>query len=57
MNGEDAAETLMAGASAAAVGTANFYRLTAVIDVLDGLIAFMRENAIEGVNEIKNMLD
>ena len=56
MTGEDAAEMLMAGASAVAVGTAGFYRLTALTGVLDGLVGFMAENRIEDVNEFKSML-
>ena len=55
-SGEDAAEMLMAGATAVAVGTANFTRLTALIDILDGLTAFMSENGIDDVNEFRSML-
>jgi dihydroorotate dehydrogenase (NAD+) catalytic subunit len=52
MTGEDAVEMMMAGASAVAVGTANFYKLTAVTDVLDELIVFMNENGLNDVNEL-----
>jgi dihydroorotate dehydrogenase (NAD+) catalytic subunit len=43
MNGEDAAEFLMAGASAVAVGTAALLDPAAPLKVLCGLAAFMRE--------------
>jgi len=56
MTGEDAVETLMAGATAVAVGTANFTKLTALTDVLDGLIAFMSETRVNDVNEFRTML-
>lgn len=45
-NGTDAAEFMMAGASAVMVGSANLVRPTAAVDVLDGLISFA-ENAGE----------
>jgi len=57
MTGEDAAEMLMAGATAVAVGTAGFYKLTALTDVLDGLAEFMSENGIKDVNEFRSMID
>jgi len=56
MTGEDAAEMLMAGATAIAVGTANLHKLTAVTDVLEELAVFMQENGIEDVNEFRTML-
>jgi len=56
MTGEDAAEMLMAGASAVAVGTAGFHKLTAVTDILDGLIDFMNENGIDDVNAFRKMI-
>ena len=56
MTGEDAAEMLMAGATAVALGTAGFARLTAATDVLDELIGFMKENGIDDVNEFRYML-
>jgi dihydroorotate dehydrogenase (NAD+) catalytic subunit len=41
MTGEDAAEFLLAGASAVAVGTANFLDPTAPVRVLDGLARYL----------------
>lgn len=49
---EDALEFIMAGASAVAVGTANFVNPRATIDVVDGLEKFMLENGIKDINEI-----
>jgi dihydroorotate dehydrogenase (NAD+) catalytic subunit len=52
MSGEDAAEFLMAGASAVAVGTAALVRPSAPADVLEGLEAFMAENGYARVAEL-----
>jgi dihydroorotate dehydrogenase (NAD+) catalytic subunit len=50
--GEDAVEYLLAGATAVQVGTATFRSPQAPISVLDGLIAFMREEGVEDVREL-----
>lgn len=50
--GEDAAEFLLAGASAVAVGTANFIDPAATMRVLDGLAEFCREQGISRVSEL-----
>jgi dihydroorotate dehydrogenase (NAD+) catalytic subunit len=50
--GEDAAEFLMAGASAVQVGTATFRNPNATIDVLEGLEAFMLAEGVEDVREL-----
>ena len=50
--GEDAVEFLMAGATAVQVGTATFANPRALLDVLEGLDAWLRANRIEDVNEI-----
>ncbi|MFV0344606.1 MAG: dihydroorotate dehydrogenase [Anaerocolumna sp.] len=52
MNWEDAIEFLMAGASAVAVGTANFINPTATMEVIDGIEAFMQKNNIEDIHEL-----
>ncbi|WP_126513758.1 dihydroorotate dehydrogenase [Slackia heliotrinireducens] len=52
MTGEDAIEFMLAGATAIAVGTANFVNPTAVTDVLDGMIAYCEQNGVEDVNEL-----
>jgi dihydroorotate dehydrogenase (NAD+) catalytic subunit len=49
---EDALEFLMAGATAVAVGTANFRNPYATIEVIEGIEAYMRENGIEDVNDL-----
>ncbi len=50
--GEDAAEFLMAGASAVQVGTATFRNPNATIDVLEGLEALVVEQGVEDVREL-----
>lgn len=50
--GKDALEFIMAGASAVAVGMANFINPMATIDVLQGIESFMKENNIEDINEL-----
>lgn len=52
MSGLDAVEFLMAGASAVQVGTATFTNPRAPLDVLEGLEAFLREQAIEDVRDL-----
>lgn len=52
MNWEDAIEFLMAGASAIAVGTANFMNPAATMEIVDGIEKFMVNNKIEDIHEI-----
>lgn len=52
MTGEDALEFIMAGASAVAVGTANFINPMATIDVLKGMEDYMRKYHVEDINEL-----
>ena len=49
---EDALEFIMAGASAAAVGTANFHNPTATVEIVDGIAAYMKKNNIEDIHEL-----
>jgi dihydroorotate dehydrogenase (NAD+) catalytic subunit len=49
---EDAVEFLIAGASAVAVGTANFSDPTASTDIIDGLTHYMREHGIATVGDL-----
>jgi dihydroorotate dehydrogenase (NAD+) catalytic subunit len=51
-NGIDAAEYLIAGATAVQVGTATFRNPRAPLDVLDGLERFMLEEGVENVHEL-----
>ena len=52
MNGEDAIELMMAGATMVAVGTSNFHDPQATLKVLEGIRAYMERYHIEDVNEI-----
>ena len=52
MNYEDAIEFMMAGASAVAVGTANFHNPYTTIEIVDGIKHYMETNGIEDVCEI-----
>lgn len=49
---EDAIEVLLAGATAVAVGTANFHNPSAAADVVDGIAAYMKQYGIEDVREL-----
>lgn len=50
--GEDAIEFLLAGASAVAVGTANFNNPYATTDVLAGIEGYMKKYGVEDVKEL-----
>ena len=52
MTGEDAVEFLMAGATAVAVGAANFINPSAMIDVIGGIENYMRTHNVSDINEI-----
>ncbi|MBO5260645.1 MAG: dihydroorotate dehydrogenase [Coprococcus sp.] len=49
---EDALEMIMAGASAVAVGTANFYNPYATVEIMDGIEDYMRRNSISDIKEL-----
>ena len=51
-NAADAIEFLMAGATAVAVGTANFYEPQTAWQVINGLREFLQQRGIEDVREI-----
>ena len=51
-NAGDAIEFMMAGATAVAVGTANFYEPQTVLQVIAGIREFMQKNDIRDVREI-----
>lgn len=53
MSGEDAMEFILAGASAVAIGTANFINPRATLDVLSGIEALMIE---QGTTDIKDII-
>lgn len=50
--GEDAIEFMLAGATAVAVGTANFTNPHAVDDVIDGMAAYCEEQGVTDINEL-----
>ena len=49
---EDALEFIMAGATAVAVGTANFNNPYATIEIIDGIQKYMEANHIEDIHEL-----
>lgn len=49
---EDALEFILAGATAVAVGTANFHNPRATIDVIEGIEKYMLSKGIEDINNI-----
>jgi dihydroorotate dehydrogenase (NAD+) catalytic subunit len=51
-NAEDALELILAGASAVAVGTANFINPRAPLSVADGIGAYLRRQGISSVSEV-----
>jgi len=48
----DAIEFLLAGATASAVGTANFVNPRATADIVEGIEKYMKEHGIKDINEI-----
>lgn len=56
-NGTDAVEFMLAGASAVAVGTANFVNPHATIDVINGIIDYCEEQGVADVNELIGALE
>lgn len=51
-NGIDAVEFILAGATAVAVGTANFVNPQATIDVIDGIVEYCERHGVKDVNEL-----
>jgi dihydroorotate dehydrogenase (NAD+) catalytic subunit len=51
-NADDAIEFMMAGATAVAVGTANFYEPQTTLQVIGGICEFMQKRGIKDVREI-----
>lgn len=52
MNGDDAIEMILAGATAVQVGTASFIQPTAMLDVLEGIKNYMKMYQIEDINDL-----
>ena len=57
MDATDAAEFLLAGATAVAVGTANFVDPTATVRVVDGLTEYCRRHGVRRVAELVGSLE
>lgn len=53
MNAEDAIEFILAGATAVAVGTANFVNPRATIEIIEGIEAYLRKR---GMNNLKELI-
>jgi dihydroorotate dehydrogenase (NAD+) catalytic subunit len=53
MNGEDAIEFIMAGATAVAVGTANFVNPYACPEIIDGIRTYCADNGISRVRDLQ----
>lgn len=49
---EDAIEFILAGASAVAIGTANFYNPTVSLEVIAGIEDYMQRHRIEEINQL-----
>ncbi len=57
MNAEDAIEFMLAGATAVAVGTANFVNPLSISEVIDGIEEYLKRKKINDVKEIIGALD
>ena len=51
-NAEDAIEFLLAGATAVAVGTANFHNPMTTVEVIDGIAYYMKAHQVEKVTDL-----
>jgi dihydroorotate dehydrogenase (NAD+) catalytic subunit len=56
MTAEDAVEFMLAGATAVAVGTANFVDPTSAVRIVDGLLEYCREHAVARVRDLTGAL-
>lgn len=56
-SGTDAVEFMLAGATAVAVGTANFVNPAATVDVIDGIAAYCEEQGVEHVTDLIGALE
>lgn len=52
MNTEDALEMIMAGATAVAVGTANFHNPYATVEIIKGIEEYMQANGVDNINTL-----
>jgi dihydroorotate dehydrogenase (NAD+) catalytic subunit len=49
---EDALEFILAGATAVAVGTANFRNPAVTLEIIDGIEAYLKQHRISDVREL-----
>jgi dihydroorotate dehydrogenase (NAD+) catalytic subunit len=52
MTARDALEFILAGATAVAVGTANFVNPRATVEIVEGIETYMRENGFSDISEL-----
>lgn len=52
MTADDALEFILAGATAVAVGTANFVNPCTTAKIVDGIEAYMKKYGVEDINEL-----
>lgn len=52
INTEDALEMIMAGATAVAVGTANFHNPYATVEIIKGIEEYMQTNGVDDINTL-----
>ncbi|MCL5024255.1 MAG: dihydroorotate dehydrogenase [Nitrospirae bacterium] len=57
MDAADALEFILAGATAVGVGTANFINPAATLDIIEGMEAFMREQGLQDIGELRGKLE
>ena len=55
--GTDAVEFMLAGATAVAVGTANFANPFATVDVIDGIADYCERYGVDDVNDLIGALE
>lgn len=56
-NGVDAIEFMMAGASAVAIGTANFMNPFAMTETIEGIKKYMEDYSVNDINDIVGIID
>jgi len=52
MTSDDAIEFLLAGASAVAIGTANFVNPNTCHEIIEGIKTYMRDNKLSNISDI-----
>jgi dihydroorotate dehydrogenase (NAD+) catalytic subunit len=53
---DDAIEMILAGASAVAVGTANFHNPAITMEIIDGIEDYMKRNGFNTVSEMVGLV-